>query len=111
MCRVLVVMVLLMCSACTTTSFDRAASAPRYPAYEGTVEVLYEFPPPDTYKVLGVVLISGARYTRQSAMMDDLLATAAKNGANAVVMQGAIVQPDDQDPRTRLAGTAIRVGQ
>lgn len=111
MLRLLLVMVVLACSACTTTSFDRVSSAPRYPAYQGQVEVLYEFPPLDTYKVLGVVLISGARYTRESGMMHDLLATAAKNGANAVVIQqGKILKADQQETRTRLAGTAIRIG-
>lgn len=111
MFRQLCVIVLLACSACTSTSFDRASSAPRYPAYKGEVEVLYEFPPVDTYTVLGVVLISGARYTRDSGMMKDLLTTAAKNGANAVVVQqGKILQADQQETRTRLAGTAIRIG-
>ena len=57
--------------------------------------MLENLPPSGQYQRVGVVIVEGVTLTKDSAMVDAVKREAAKNGADAVVMQGPIKEARD----------------
>ncbi len=96
-------------AGCATSEF-RESQAPKYPPYEGRVELLESRPAPGSYELLGVVMVRGVGFTSDERMYNQLKALAAERGANAVIPQGEIKNRRNTEggEERRLAGYAIR---
>ena len=101
---------MLVLGACSETRFTPSAGGGASDPYEGRVELLERLPPEGTYRLLGIVKVTGVRITSDSRMYDDLRERAAASGADAVVPQGPVRERPNRDGRTQraLAGWAIR---
>ncbi len=79
----------LVLGGCASSRFTSSGGEPLAP-WHGEVQVLERLPPEGTYRLVGVVSVSGVALTSDARMFDDLRALAAERGANAVVPQGPI---------------------
>ena len=79
----------LVLGGCASSRFTSSGGEPLAP-WRGEVQVLERLPPEGTYRLVGVVSVSGVALTSDARMFDDLRARAAERGANAVVPQGPI---------------------
>jgi len=98
----------LLLGGCASPRFT-PSGVERFPPWEGEVQVLERMPAQGSYRLLGVVMVSGVALTSDERMFDDLRKVAAENGANAVVPQGPIRdRPSDGGTERTLAASAIR---
>ena len=104
------VLVLLL-AGCAGAEFNRNANAPTYPPYEGEVMLLGSLPPADQFERLGVVIARGVGLSTEERLRQQLKKAAARNGANALVLQSKLQTIPDGDggSERRLAAWAIRV--
>lgn len=107
--RLPIVLAACLSIGCASARFNPNPGAPSYPPYEGTVEVLNDYPSEQSYESLGVVIADGGAYTEEQKLLETLQETAAENGANAVVLQGALQTSwASGGTKTRLGAFAIR---
>jgi len=109
-CRLLMLAVVL--GGCTSPAeFSPSTGGKTFPPYEGDVRVLQKLPNPDQFERVGVVVVNGVQLTSDAAMVDAVRKKAAKNGANAVVMQGPVRVTKDSagGVNKTLAAWAIRL--
>lgn len=83
---------LLALTGCSTTQFRPANPTEKFPPFEGEVKVLEQLPPAGQYRHVGVVMVEGVTFTKQSRMMNAIKKEAAAQGANAVVFQSSKVK-------------------
>ena len=99
-------------AGCTSAEFNRNASAPAYPPYEGEVAVLTELPPAGQFERLGVVVATGGDAGTRKALLRSLKRKAAASGANAIMLQRdelREVRTTGVGTQTKLAAWALRV--
>jgi hypothetical protein len=104
----------LMASSCTSPArFTPSTGSEKYPPYEGQVRVLENLPPSGQFTRVGVVIVEGVQLTNDSDMVAAVKREAAKNGADAVVMQGPIKSARDASGGVQrtLAAWAIRLNR
>ena len=107
--RLFVLLAVCMSMGCASARFNPNPGAPSYPPYDGTVEVLAEYPSDNSYESLGVVIADGGAYTEEDKLLATLQETAAKHGANAVVLQSKTQTIwASGGTKTRLGAFAIR---
>jgi hypothetical protein len=108
-----VVAALLVLAGCTSAQFNRNVSAPRYPPYAGEVAVLQSPPSAGTFERLGVVVVTAGDAGTMGGMLADLKKAAAKQGANAVMLQHDKLREGTSAGGTehKLAAWAFRVRQ
>lgn len=110
--RLLAVLLVAVAAGCASPAkFQPASSGQSFPPYEGEVRVLQNLPPSDQYTRVGVVTIEGVLLTKEEDMVRLLKEKAAKEGADAVVMQSAlkVIKNSDGSTTKRLAAWAIRL--
>ena len=110
--RPLAVLLVAIAAGCASPAkFQPASSGQNFPPYEGGVRVLQSLPPSDQYTRVGVVTIEGVLLTKEEDMVRLLKEKAAKEGADAVVMQSAlkVIKNSDGSTTKRLAAWAIRL--
>ena len=102
----------LALGGCASSRFTSSGDE-QFPPWHGEVAVLERLPPEGTYRLVGVVTVSGVALTSDTRMFDDLRALAAERGANAVVPQSPIRdrQTGDGGEERALAAYAIRRGR
>ena len=100
-----VTLLALALGACTSTDFNRAATAPDYPPWRGDVAVLDTLPPAGQYERLGVVVVEGGDVSTAGRLVSDLKKAAAKQGANAIMLQ----RDKPNQETTRGVGTSSRM--
>jgi hypothetical protein len=100
----------LLLAGCSETRFTPSAGGQAPAPHQGPVALLEQLPPEGSYRLLGVVKVTGVRLTSDARMYDDLRERAAASGANAVVPQGPIRDRPTRDGGTQraLAGWAIQ---
>ena len=99
-------------AGCSTAEFNRNASAPDYPPYDGEVAVLTELPPAGQFERLGVGVATGGDAGTRSALLRSLKKKAAAGGANAIMLQRDEVKElgtQGVGTQTKLAAWALRV--
>ncbi len=99
-------------AGCSTAEFNRNASAPDYPPYDGEVAVLTELPPAGQFERLGVVVATGGDAGTRNALLRSLKKKAAAGGANAIMLQRDEVKElgtQGVGTQTKLAAWALRV--
>jgi hypothetical protein len=110
----LLALLAMTASGCTSPArFTPATGSEKYPPYEGQVRVLENLPPSGQYTRVGVVIVEGVQLTKDSDMVAAVKREAARNGADAVVMQGPIKSMRDASGGVQrtLAAWAIRLNR
>ena len=99
---------LLVLCGCTTTDFSSSGDSGAAP-YAGEVQVLERLPAKGSYTMLGVLIVRGVNLTSDERMFEQLKERAAAQGANAVVLQGPIIEQENTTGGVdrRLGGFAI----
>lgn len=112
--RLLTALLVAVAAGCASPAkFEPASPGQSLPPYEGEVRVLQNLPPSDQYTRVGVVTIEGVLLTKEEDMVRLLKEKAAKQGADAVVMQSAlkVIKNPDGSTTKRLAAWAIRLAR
>lgn len=109
MLRAAIITVTIFLTGCASSSFAPNAGTRLVP-WEGEVTRLARLPAEGSYLLLGVVTVKGVALTSDERMFDALEERAAAQGADAVVLQGAIRdRPTGESGDERsLAAYAIR---
>lgn len=104
-----ILLLALLLGGCASARFTESGGE-RLAPWRGEVRVLDRLPPEGSYRLLGVVTVSGVALTSDERMFENLKDLAARRGANAVVLQSPIRDRrtgDGGEERT-LAAYAIR---
>jgi len=107
--RLAVIWAALLLAACASASYAPSSGGPRLAPYRGEVEVLKRLPPHGSFTRVGVVQVEGNDFTSQWMMMRQLKQVAAARGADAIVLQAPLGNPDFYTKEgAKIAAWAIR---
>lgn len=99
----------MLLAACASASYAPSSGGPRFAPYRGDVEVLERLPPHGSFTRVGVVEVEGNDFTSHWMMMRQLKQAAAARGADAIVLQAPLNNPDFYTKKgAKIAAWAIR---
>ena len=106
---ILLSILLLMNISCATSGFTQTGN--KYPPYDGIVQVFYSPPENTKYEQIGILSSQGGEINQWTGLIKAMQKKAAKNGANAIIIQGQ--EKDEKGmimytPQTGLFGSTTK---